>query len=476
MKPPSLSRHLGLSVSLMGAVLVALLACLNYWTLTLELDARARINLNGKMETLQRHLTDNLKASDIANSPHSITDLVISHDNLSLTIYSLGEDSSPLLSLGEKSFEPQLNDFSANETLRYQHWKDRQGEQILTAFKRVQLANGEQILTLLSINRSADAALLSAYLKSTLIAVPALMLLIGFVSWWIVRRGLAPLRQFRTIAAQICAKDISHRLSQEKLPKELSGLASSINLMLDRLDNGVQLLSEFSDDLAHELRAPITNLLCKAQVTLSRERPREDYRSALESCVEELERLSRIVSDMLFLAHASHPTAAVSFQPVALHEEVWRVTELFSASAEEKQISLSISGSGSTLGDRLMIQRAISNLLSNAIRHSPEGREISILIEPQADMTSLVMGNSGSSIPAQHLTHLFERFYRVDKSRSRSAGGTGLGLAIVNSIMSLHQGNVAVSSLEGFTRFSLSFPTIDAATNQSTYSKLDGEM
>jgi len=216
-----------------------------------------------------------------------------------------------------------------------------------------------------------------------------------------------------------------------------------------------------SDDLAHELRSPITNLMGKAQVTLSRERPPEEYKAVLECCTEELERVTRIVSDMLFLAQVSHPASLVPFEKIALEDEARRVVDLFSISAEEKQISLSIAGAGRTFGDRLMVQRAISNLLSNAIRHSPIGANISLLIEKHSETVSFSVGNPGIGIPAQHIPHLFERFYRVDTSRSRAEGGTGLGLAIVRSIMSLHQGTVEVSSLPGsFTVFRLIFPKV----------------
>ena len=171
---------------------------------------------------------------------------------------------------------------------------------------------------------------------------------------------------------------------------------------------------------------------------LSRERTTEEYKNVLVSCTEELERVARIVSDMLFLAQASNPAALTSFESVALEEEAEKVAELFSLSAQDKRISLSVTGaSARVLGDRLMIQRAISNLLSNALRHCPAGQTVSLHIEQEATEVALRVSNPGAGIEAQHL---FDRFYRVDSSRSRSQGNTGLGLAIVRSIMSLHQG------------------------------------
>ena len=461
MKPASLSMRLGLSVSVMGAALVVLLAALAYFALTHELDSLAKKSLDGKLQQIQHNLADDMNAHAITQQPHALLDLVMGHDNLHLTIYGKKSGTKLLLNLGKKSLEPVLANIPAGDTPNYRSWADADGNNFLTASKVMLLNDGDHVRVLLSIDRSADEALLSAYLKSTLIALPLLLALIGMGAWWIVQRGLSPLRQFRQVASLISTQDLTHRISVDKLPQELSALAHGINFMLHRLDDGVQQLSQFSDDLAHELRSPITNLMGKAQVTLSRERPPEEYKAVLECCTEELERVTRIVSDMLFLAQVSHPASLVPFEKIALEDEARRVVDLFSISAEEKQISLSIAGAGRTFGDRLMVQRAISNLLSNAIRHSPIGANISLLIEKHSETVSFSVGNPGIGIPAQHIPHLFERFYRVDTSRSRAEGGTGLGLAIVRSIMSLHQGTVEVSSLPGsFTVFRLIFPKV----------------
>tara|TARA_B100001059_G_C17818063_1_gene576510 strand:+ start:1119 stop:2519 length:1401 start_codon:yes stop_codon:yes gene_type:complete len=461
MRPTSLSMRLGLSVSVMGAALVVLLAALAYFALTHELDSLAKKSLDGKLEQIRHSLAEDMSAHAISQQPHALLDLVMGHDNLHLTIYENKSGIKLLLNLGERSLEPMLSSIPATDTTSYQRWSDSEGKNFLTASKVMQLNDGDIVRVLLSIDRSADEALLSAYLKSTLILLPFLLALIGMGAWRIVQRGLLPLRQFRQVASLISTQDLTHRISVDKLPQELSTLAHGINFMLHRLDSGVQQLSQFSDDLAHELRSPISNLMGKAQVTLSRERPPEEYKAVLECCTEELERVTRIVTDMLFLAQVSHPASLVPFEKIILEDEVRRVVDLFSISAEEKQINLRIAGGGRTFGDRLMVQRAISNLLSNAIRHSPIGANISLLVERHSETVCVSVGNPGVGIPAQHIPHLFERFYRVDTSRSRAEGGTGLGLAIVRSIMSLHQGAVEVSSIPGsFTVFRLIFPKV----------------
>lgn len=468
MKPASLSMRLGLTVSILGALLVVLLAVLAFIALSHELDTLSKSSLDSKMQQIEHSLSSYEKPGDINAEPHALLDQVMGHDNLNLTLYDLKNLRSPLLKFGTGLTDPRVElkaAASAIDQVSYSRSTDAEGRHFLTASRLIRLPNGTSVAVLLSIDCANDDTLLSAYLRSTIIALPLLLILIGISAWAVVQRGLAPLREFRKVAAMISAQDLSHRLSVVKMPQELSELAHGINFMLHRLDGDVQQLSQFSDDLAHELRSPITNLMGKAQVTLSRERPAEEYKAVLESCTEELGRVTRIVSDMLFLAQVSHPAALVPFETIALEDEALKVVDLFSLSAEEKRISLSVTGSGSTLGDRLMIQRAISNLMSNAIRHCPPGQAISVIIENHAGEVSLLVGNPGAGIEPQHLAHLFDRFYRVDTSRSRAEGGTGLGLAIVRSIMSLHQGSAEVQSLPGsVTVFRLVFPNLDGQT------------
>ncbi|KAF1005117.1 MAG: Sensor protein CzcS [Pseudomonas fluorescens] len=459
MKSTSLSMRLGLTVSLMGAGLVLLLATLAYLALTHELEKLARRGLENKMEQVGHSLSLGLTTERIAERPHSLLDLVMGHDNFYLTIVGPGADAPVLLSIGARPQEPLQVDFAARDTLGFLQWRDARGNQMLSASRLLPLSSGDKVSVLLSRDRSDDQALLSAYLRSTVIALPLLLMLIGIGAWWLVQRGLAPLQQFSRVAAKVTTQDLTHRLSLENLPKELDELAQGINFMLQRLDGGVQQLSQFSDDLAHELRAPLTNLMGKAQVTLSRERAAQEYKAALESSTEELDRLARIVSDMLFLAQVSHPAARVSFIRVSLADEARRVMALFALSAEDKGLSLNLSGDARVQGDRLMIQRAISNLLSNAIRHSPSDSHISLRVETHVDNVSLSVGNPGAGIDDRHLPYVFERFYRADNSRARTEGGTGLGLAIVRSIMALHQGQALASSVpDNFTLFTLAFP------------------
>ena len=284
-------------------------------------------------------------------------------------------------------------------------------------------------------------------------------LAMGLLGWFVVRRGLAPLQTIKRQAAAITANRLHTRLPVEAIPLELGDLASTLNDMLSRLEESFQRLSDFSSDLAHELRTPVSNLLTQTQVTLSRARTADEYRDILASNAEEFERLSRMIADMLFLAKAENNQLIPHPEPLELADEVAELLEFYGVLAEEKEIHLSVIGHGTVSGDRLMLRRAISNLLSNALRYTPVGGTVTVRIETQGDeAVKLTVENTGSCIAAEHLPRLFDRFYRTDSARQRTTEGSGLGLAITRSILIAHGGDVSVSSAEGITRFTLSLP------------------
>lgn len=288
----------------------------------------------------------------------------------------------------------------------------------------------------------------------------------GLLGWFAVRRGLSPLTAIKRRADEITANRLHTRLPVESIPHELADLAATLNGMLSRLEESFQRLSNFSSDLAHELRTPVSNLLTETQVTLSRARTAEDYRVVLESNAEEFERLSRTISDMLFLAKSDNGQIIPNRESIDLADEVRNLMEFYNVLAEEKSITLSLEGRGRILGDRLMLRRAVGNLLSNALRHTPEGGRVNVWIESGGNgRTQISVENTGNDIPREHLPRLFDRFYRVDGSRQRTTENSGLGLAITKSIVVAHAGTVEVDSNNGTTRFTMSFPdTADTTT------------
>lgn len=283
-------------------------------------------------------------------------------------------------------------------------------------------------------------------------------LLSAVLSWWAARTGLKPLRAMKSRAQAVNANKLDERMPADAVPIEMADLALSLNDMLQRLQNDFRRLSEFSSDLAHELRTPISNLLTQTQVVLAQHRTADEYQDTLASNAEELQRLARMVSDMLLLARAEHGLLLPSTEEIVLQTEVCALLDFYEALAEEHAVTLYCSGEGRVLGDRLMLRRAVSNLLSNALKYTPAKGQVEIAIESTAAHVTLRVSNTGTAIAPEHLPRLFDRFYRADKSRTHAeSDGAGLGLAITRAIVEAHGGRVAVQSTDGKTVFALEF-------------------
>jgi two-component system heavy metal sensor histidine kinase CusS len=288
------------------------------------------------------------------------------------------------------------------------------------------------------------------------------IILIGYLGSIIARRSIAPLETFTARVATLSAGKLDLRVDTDNVPSELTQLADTFNELLGRLDEAFARLDAFSTDIAHELRSPIANLMTRSEVTLSRPRTLEESRLALESNAEEFERMRRMVEDMLFVARAENAAAAVVVERIDLAEVCATLAEYHSLGAEDAGLRIEVTGEGVTHGDPMLIRRAVSNLLSNAIRHATAGSTIQLVAAGRpGSIQSIEVSNVGEPIPPELQRTVFDRFVRGDTSRQRprDGPGTGLGLAIVRSIMKLHGGHVEVQSgPEQRTLFRLVFP------------------
>lgn len=278
------------------------------------------------------------------------------------------------------------------------------------------------------------------------------------LGWLASRLGLKPLRELASVSTRVSAAKLDHRLSLAQAPVELHAPIQAFNAMLDRLEDSFRRLSEFSSDIAHELRTPVNSLMMQTQVALSRERDADDYREALYNNLEAAERLARMIGEMLFLAKSEQGLLTVQAEEVDLAEEVDELLEFFEPLASEQQLRLRRRGEARLHGDRAMLQRAFSNLLSNAIRYTPAGAEIRVEIGRDDDAVIVAVANPGTPIPAEQWPRLFDRFYRADSARQSATDGTGLGLSIAKAIVQAHGGTLSVHSDEHETRFSARFP------------------
>lgn len=298
--------------------------------------------------------------------------------------------------------------------------------------------------------------------RSYLRLITAVACLIAILATWLaVYRGHAPIRRISREIRRIKSDQLHIRLAPDTVPVELTELAVSFNDMLNRIEGVFRRLSNFSADIAHELRTPITNLKTQTEVALSQARSVDQYREILYSNLEEYERMAKMVGDMLFLAQADNKLLKPELVVVDLAAEVRSLFEYFEAWAEERMVALVLLGPElGVQGDRLMIRRALSNLLSNAIRNTPKAGTVTVSVSSTPDKAVLRVENPASAILPEHLPHLFDRFYRPDASRQRSGEGAGLGLAIVKSIVEAHGGSINVSTSDNLITFEITLPTL----------------
>ena len=322
----------------------------------------------------------------------------------------------------------------------------------------------EAIDVLVALDLSHHAHFLATVRKATWAGVALAALVAALFGWFAAHRGLAPLRRVTDTARRLSARQLDQRLAVDDAPLEVRDHVDAFNGMLARLEAAFQRLADYSADIAHELRTPISNLMTQTQVALSRPRTTDEYQDILASNLEEYERIARMVSDMLFLAKADENTLAHAGEAIDLAREADALIDFYEALADERQVRIVRQGQASVQGDRLMLRRALSNLISNALRHTPKNGQITIRVDADAAGVRLAVCNVGDPIPADQIERIFERFHRGSAQRESRGEGAGLGLAITRSIVQAHGGHITARSAEGVTCFTITLPRNEASS------------
>ncbi|CAG1016469.1 two-component system, OmpR family, heavy metal sensor histidine kinase CusS [Burkholderiaceae bacterium] len=456
MRARRLSLRLGLWVGLLALLQAIAVLAFSYIIIEREQGTQRRALLSEKL-THTRHMIGNF-ADDAAlrDNAAQMTDVIAGHDELHLAIAPRGSSELSVGFSGESAESLLRLRRDVWESDGFLEWRmSGSGAPMLSLAGTVAIANADPYDIVVSMDRSEDALLLRNLLITALSSAPFALAVVIMSGLLIVKFGLEPLRRFQKAAAEVTANNLSTRIDPRGMPYELQDSCLAFNAMLERLDDSVKRLSDFSSDLAHEMRTPLATLLGRTQVALSRPRTAEELAEVLERNVEELQRLTRLVADMLFLAQADRAEAAIDLVAVDLAEEARTVADYLELLAQEREVTIEVSGSAYAMADRNQARRAMTNLLSNAVRLCSYGTTVTVQAANRDGWAFLEVSNEGPTIAPQHHERLFDRFYRVDDSRGRDAGGTGLGLAIVKAIMTLHGGGVDVSSGSGKTTFTL---------------------
>ncbi len=453
--PRTLRARLTVLIVVSTSTVLALSGLALYEALRSRIEWTATEQMSSILTALRSHFDEIKTADEIARNPEMWTDQLHDHPNMAMAIY----DSKGARLLQTPGFQPSTPMIAKRSPYAVSLDRSNSKKRYLTAATPLNASPGESVRVVLQYDGKNDAELLRAYAYTIIVIEVLGVMLASALAYGIARFGLKPLRQLAARAEQMSTSRLAHPLPSLDTSGELKELELAFNGMVERLNESFTRLSEFSSNLAHDMRTPLTNLQAAAQVALTHERSAQDYKDVIESSIDEYQRLSRMIEDMLFIARAEQADAMLKIRRLDGALEAGRVAGFYESLAEDTDLSIRISGHARIDADLLLFQRALSNLVSNAIAHAPSGSTIDVSCEERGDQSVISVTDTGPGIEPVHVDRIFDRFYRVDPSRHSRSSSSGLGLAIVKSIAGSHGGNCGVESQPHVkTRFWVSFP------------------
>lgn len=424
----SIQSSLSLSLALQTRCCLAVTSAVIYFVAYQRFEKNQRAEIV-RHEGMIRTLYGQAKATgDLTGLKAELTDFFRTHDELSV---QLKRNSEVILATGP---------YSNTETWRRERLSGAPAAPELELLMGVDVRSDRMVLKKLAI------ALVMVSLAATLV--------MSMTGTRLVRRGLTPLRSLAKETREVGPHASGKRLDEDAYGTEMEPFVHQFNLMLERAEQAYQQLETFNADVAHELRTPLANLIGEAEVELGQPRNAEELREVLLSNVEEARRLAAMVTDMLFLSRADRGVTARTVHVASLSQPVQDVVEFHEAILESKDLSVEVFGEATAEADLGLVKRALSNLLGNAIQYATPGSVIWIEISSRQEAIWIDVSNEGPAIPSGAEEKLFERFYRVD--RSRTGANYGLGLAIVAAIARMHGGKTKASSSSGRTTVAFS--------------------
>jgi len=461
--PYSLLRRLTLAFAAVAALVFALTGAYLYRSLSAELTRRDDIEIAGKLNQFLQLARSSGSTAALRADPAVFHEVLLSHPGVYLGIYDAA--NHPLVehtdeagnTLASVIARPEPADAATVAASPFTCAPPGIGTSRCVR-ARATLPSGETIQVALARTATDRQSLLESYRVDIWLAAALGALLVGALGYAVASRGLRPVESLGRQTSRIEAHNLNARLDARGGPVELHELATSVNRMLDRLERAFVRLSQFSSDLAHDMRTPLANVISSSQVTLSRARTTEEYEALIDSNIEECERLQRMIENMLFLARTDNARQHLKTVELDAGAELRRLASYFQALADEAGVQLAVQGEAPVVADATLFRRAVSNLASNALEHAQAGSTIELTVSTRPGYAVVEVTNRGAAIPPEQIERIFERFYRIDSSRHGAARNAGLGLAIVKSIIELHRGKVEVESRDGRTTFALYFP------------------
>lgn len=320
------------------------------------------------------------------------------------------------------------------------------------------------------VGRSIDNDMAALKNTGVLLGLSGVAVLAGGLlgGLWISGRAIRPIASISATAAEISASNLSRRIDLQSTESELSGLANTLNQMFERLETSFEQQIRFTADASHELRTPVAVILTNAELALSRNRPPEELRETIEVCRRSAQRMRGLVESLLTLARFDSGELRLEKRSFDLSHLAAECIAMLRPLAERRRILIRTDLPSTVVtADSDRITQVVTNLVSNAIRYNRDGGRVDVSIRSTSSHVVVSVADNGTGIAPEHLPHIFDRFYRIDKARSRDEGGTGLGLAICKSIVEAHGGDISVAS-DGSTGTNFEFRLPKQSTEDST--------
>ncbi len=333
----------------------------------------------------------------------------------------------------------------------------RTGNQLFSLVTSAHEVAGERYTIQVAQDRTADEQFMKQFAALLAVVLALSVAASAIIALTVTERGLRPLGEMTRALKRVRPRQLHPQVSPVGWPRELQPLAVAFDDMLHRLEDSFVRLSQFSADIAHELRTPIGNIRGEAEVALTRSRSPDEYREVIESTIVECQHLGQIVDNLLFLARTEAAEGHLQRTLFEGRVVIEKIAAYHEPIAEDQKLTIACAGEAKFSADQMLFSRALNNLVENAVHHTPAGGSIDISVVDRGTHSQVMVKDTGTGIGAEHLPRIFDRFYRADSSRSSE--GVGLGLALVKSIMDLHGGSVRVESEPGSgTTVTLSFP------------------
>jgi two-component system heavy metal sensor histidine kinase CusS len=462
----SITAHIAWLYTLSAVVLLSIVVGLLYWVEAESLESYDMYFLADKVQKLRLVVRQGDNPIVLEHKVKGQGGVVFAPGQRFIFYYRILDENGGVLmqtpgaetKLPPALFPPPLDNQEIPEHAASAKGVDGKDYLLMSAWAETAGANPARRVIQAALDDSQEKELIAKYRNVSLLLVIIGILLSARVGAFVARSGMRPLGCIAKVASQITANRLHQRIEPERWPRELTALATAFDAMLNRLDDSHSRLGQFSADMAHELRTPIHALMGQTEVALSKECEPEEYRRILASNLEEYQRLALMINGLLFLARAEDPKTQIERSRQDAHAELEAIREFHEALAEDQGVFVTCKGQADLYADPILFRRAVSNLLSNALRHTPRGGQI--VLSAEQDHGALIqVSDTGCGIADKDLPKVCERLYCPDQGTARCAEGTGLGLAIVKSIAELHGGTVTVQSKRGQgTVVALHFP------------------